>query len=693
MKSPFSKESQYEPEVKRNAFDLSHQNNLTMKMGLLYPCLCQEVLPGDTFEIDTAFGIRMLPLLFPIQTKIRVDLHYFYVRNRYLWSDWQNFITSNDSAQYRFPTLLPPSDMPLGTGSLCDYLGLPTRRYITHSKNTSVIASRAAIPTDPTIYQNAEDYDPNRPFFGYRDTYSVPANDETTLTIYPGKSFSKAVEPLILSPSEEFSVLVQNIIFNSGVTSGVRPVVASFTDDHYNSVIGLSSPRVSVNVQQRSATFSFKNFSDAPIKLDFQNLYFLMFSLTNSTFTEDDQTQITLTFQTTRYEESEAGMESLMKEIPISALPFRAYEAIYNSFYRDQRNNPLTDNQGTPTPNTYVTTQGGGADQTNYHLFKRNWEQDCFTTALPTPQQGPAPIVGVSALGTASVASSDGKIYKVKLATDGSDNIVNFEDSAELPADVRQSLVGVATSGFTINDFRSVNSLQRWLESNFRQGIKYRDQIKSHFGVDVKFDELDMPEFLGGVSQYINIDQINQTAETSTSPLGAYAGQGSAIGSQKSTIKRYFDEHGFVMGIISITPTPVYSQQLPKFFTKTGNLDYYFPEFGHIGFQPVPLRELCPHQLDDTNSVLGYQRPFYDYLQALDSVHGLFRTDYKDFVLQRVFMTAPTLTPEFLTVDESQLNDVFAVDAASNADRFLGQVHFKITANRPIPRFGVPKLE
>lgn len=693
MKSPFSKESQYEPQVKRNAFDLSHQNNLTMKMGLLYPCLCQEVLPGDTFEIDTAFGIRMLPLLFPIQTKIRVDLHYFYVRNRYLWSDWQNFITSNDSAQYRFPTLLPPSDMPLGTGSLCDYLGLPTRRYITNAKNTTVIASRDAIPTDIKIYQNSRNYDANRPFFGYRDTYSTVVNNEALLAIYPCKSFSKQVDPLTLNPGEEFSVLAKNIIFESSVTSGSRPVVASFTDDHYNSLIGLSSPRVTVNVSQRSATFSFRNYSDGPIKLDFKHLYFLMFSAVTPTFTEDDQTQINLTFETTRYDESEAGMDQMMKKIPISALPFRAYEAIYNSFYRDQRNNPLTDNQGTPTPNTYVTTQNGGSDQTNYHLFKRNWEQDCFSTALPTPQQGPAPIVGVSALGTASVASSDGKIYKVKLATDGSDNIVNFEDNSALPADVRQSLVGVATSGFTINDFRSVNSLQRWLESNFRQGIKYRDQIKSHFGVDVKFDELDMPEFLGGVSQYINIDQINQTTETSTSPLGAYAGQGSAIGKQKSTIKRYFDEHGFVMGIISITPTPVYSQQLPKLFTKTGNLDYYFPEFGHIGFQPVPLRELCPHQLDDTNSVLGYQRPFYDYLQSLDSVHGLFRTDYKDFVLQRVFMTPPTLSPEFLTVDESQLNDVFAVDAASNADRFLGQVHFKITANRPIPRFGVPKLE
>lgn len=696
MKSPFSKESQYEPQVKRNAFDLSHQNNLTMKMGVLYPCLCQEVIPGDTFEIDTAFGIRMLPLLFPIQTKIRVDLHYFYVRNRYLWSDWQNFITSNESAQYRFPTLDPPFDMPVGTGSLCDYLGLPTRQYTSVASNSEVQVSLEAKPKDVTIYQNTKQYDLHRPLFGYRDLNSEVVDSQTRLFIANCATFSKKVEPLTLQPNESFSVYVNDLKLSSAALSGQRPLFASFTDDHYNSIIGLSSSNKIKAADSKTVTFSFDNVSDSAITLNFANLYFLIYTAADGTFPADPRDQQTFfTIETMRYSESEAGMDFFFKSYPISALPFRAYEAIYNSFYRDQRNNPLIDQGGSPIPNTYITTNAGGKDKTNYHLFKRNWEQDCFTTALPTPQQGPAPIVGVSALGTASVASSDGKIYKVKLATDGSDNIVNFEDSSELPADVRQSLVGVASSGFTINDFRSVNSLQRWLEANFRQGIKYRDQIKSHFGVDVKFDELDMPEFLGGVSQYINIDQINQTTETATSPLGAYAGQGSAIGSQKSTIKRYFDEHGFVIGIISITPTPVYSQQLPKFFTKTGNLDYYFPEFGHIGFQPVPLRELCPHQLShsELTAILGYQRPFYDYLQALDSVHGLFRTDFKDFVLQRTFMSKPTLTPEFLTVDESQLNDVFAVDAASNADRFLGQVHFKITAQRPIPRFGVPKLE
>lgn len=691
MLSAFSKEKQKVPEVKRNAFDLSHQNNLTMQMGYLYPCLCQEVIPGDTFEIDTAFGIRMMPLLFPIQTKVRVDLHFFYVRNRYLWEDWQNFITSADSSLYNFPTLTPPSDMPIGTGSLCDYLGLPTRQFSGLSSTKGLNLSREVPPLDIEIYANTEAFNLNRPLFGYLDRSSVLTSVNDLYSI-PFNSDSYSDFELKLNPNEAFEVHVDDVL----TKATNQPVFASLTDDHYISINGLSA--YFAQLQSGSATFTFKNISGKPLTLNLKQLRLVMCYKNGQGFQPFDRNQQNVTTITyTTYQESEASIADLSKKVPISSLPFRAYECIYNSFYRDQRNNPLTSlEDGTPIPNTYITNKGGGADSTNYHLYRRNWEQDCFTTALPTPQQGPAPIVGVSALGTASVMSSDGKVYKVKLHTgnDG-DTIVNFEDNSELPQDVRESLVAASTQGFTINDFRSVNSLQRWLETNFRHGIKYRDQIRSHFGVDIKFDELDMPEFLGGVSQFINIDQINQTTETSTSPLGAFAGQGSAIGNQKHTIKRYFDEHGFVMGIISISPTPVYSQQLPKLFTKTGNLDYFFPEFGHIGFQPVPLREICPFQLQDSQlkNVLGYQRPWYDYLQALDSAHGLFRTDFKDFLLQRVFLSPPSLNPDFLTVDESQLNDVFAVDAASNADRFLGQVHFKITAQRPIPRYGVPKLE
>ena len=82
------------------------------------------------------------------------------------------------------------------------------------------------------------------------------------------------------------------------------------------------------------------------------------------------------------------------KGVNISALPFRAYESIYNAFYRDQRNNPYMIN-GVPEYNKWIPTTDGGMENHVYSLHYANWEQDFLTTAVQSPQQGIAPLVGI----------------------------------------------------------------------------------------------------------------------------------------------------------------------------------------------------------------------------------------------------------------------------------------------------------
>lgn len=689
FKNPFSKENQPAKQIKRNAFDLSHQNNLTMQMGVLYPCLCQEVIPGDTFKIDTAFGIRMLPLLFPIQTKIRVDLHYFYVRNRNLWDDWQNFITSSNS-NYQFPIIRPRQNLNFGTGSLYDYLGCPTR-FFSPKSNTFEFTAEAREYIGQIVYVNSD-----------QDMFSAGYINETSQKVTINNSGNTQILGLgNTTPNNKLLKLAPMSTFNMEVitnltSSGHADVRATLTDDHYNSLPNLSFSDLSYTGDTPSnMTFTFKNNSSTELVIDLSQTKLVLYISGGSVSFDNDRGQSNIAIETHTYQENEYLWNDV-SNIKLSALPFRAYESIYNSFYRDQRNNPFKVN-GVVTPNKYLPTTKGGQDNENYVLRRRNWEQDAFTTCLPQPQQGPAPVIGMSATGMATIQDADGKLYQVKLITDSTgDRIVNFETNQDVPSSIKQSALNLVNNGFTINDFRNANSLQRWLECNYRNGLKYKDQIASHFGVNIQYATLDMPEFLGGVSQFINVDQINQMSETQENPLGSYAGQGSCIGKQSHTINKYCDEHGFIMGIISINPVPVYSQNLPKHFLKTGQLDYFFPEFGHIGYQPITYNEVCPLQanLDGSgNQVLGYQRPWYEYLQAFDEIHGLFRTDFKDFVLQRQFKELPALNPEFLTISESQLNDVFAVQSGDNADRFLGQIHFNIIAKRPIPRYGIPKLE
>ena len=77
------------------------------------------------------------------------------------------------------------------------------------------------------------------------------------------------------------------------------------------------------------------------------------------------------------------------------AYRFRAYESVYNAYYRDIRNNPFVVN-GRPVYNKWLPNMKGGADTVLYELHQCNWERDFLTTAVPNPQQGAnAPLVGL----------------------------------------------------------------------------------------------------------------------------------------------------------------------------------------------------------------------------------------------------------------------------------------------------------
>lgn len=709
----FSKNHAPDPNVKRNTFDLSFQNNLTMRMGTLYPCFCKEVLPGDTFKIDTAFGLRFMPLVFPIQTKLRADVHYFYVRNRNLWKEWPNFIGDN-SNNGSLPRLSPQrAKEQCTTGSLGDYLGLPST--LVGADSHSFSNSLLSFVDDSYTIHLLEGFDnPNALSVvmapGSHDKYVDVVNERPSAPKKPIDSWMASMVAEFgtdesLSVGDTIDFVFADMANLYGVFKPESLVTWLQPCDQSGSLIygpalfskGEFISKVEMSAGSGIYLYTYRYKVLAP--LDVKKVYgFRAFVFNPLPLEGSFPFNMSMSYSyVSRYFVKDFGSIDNTDDVPfeVNALPFRAYESIYNAFYRDQRNNPYVVD-GENRPNEYLPSVDGGEDAHEYKLRQRNWEQDFLTSALPSPQMGAAPLVGMTSSGVASFQSEDGTIYKVKMqVADDGDTITSAEYSNNLPNDVARSIVNIASSGLSINDFRAVNSLQRWLEANFRKGLKYKDQLAAHFGVDASYSVLDMPEFIGGCSQSVDVQQINQTSETtSDNPLGSYAGQAYAVGGSSNTIQHYCDEHGYIIGIISVVPVPCYSQLLPKHFTKFDTLDYYFPEFGHIGLQPVPYREVCPLQASKSgislSSTFGYQRAWYDYLASTDEVHGDFRLSLRDFVLSRVFKALPSLTPDFLTVDEDDMNNVFAVD---EGDHILGQVHFKVHAKRPIPRYGIPRLE
>lgn len=789
-KNIFSQMKEYVKQPKRNTFDLSFQNNLTMEFGKLYPVFVKDVIPGDSFRITPSFGLRFMPTAFPVQTRMQANLHFFYVRNRNLWKDWPDFIGRTKQG-LTMPYLANPSQV-AKTRAIGDYMGLPTTlvgnygvdpvfawsdliQVYDHTWSSGTSAPGNGVYVNNIVFEKRltnEVVGHLRNIATNNFIHEISsANQESDFSVAGGHAGDYRFGVITPAITEAPSPLQTGIQLSTAALSNLnftvcfwrkRPTSAGgryefcarITNPHgsYNQTTGLLTLNFdsAENIQawnQNGADYPsgvwsdvlealrvysedadsepYLNYKVSVMMTDEQDTspsgYFFNAPMSNRVAAIGGTPDITLatsfrTFKTWTFAVEPLPVREVSDEpdelnvykgssMRISALPFRAYESIYNAFYRNQQNDPFTIN-GVPEYNKFIPTNEGGADNSDYALRYRNWELDYLTSAVQSPQQGIAPLVGVTASGEFTFQNEDGSTFTAQ-ATVGEDgdsitgiqiqsDADNTTPDGAVQTGTLRAMREIITNGISISDFRNVNALQRWLEVNMRRGFRYKDQLMSHFGVNAEYKELDMPEFIGGMSEPILTNQVTQTSEGSEeNPLGSYAGQASVMAESKHAITHYCDEHGYIIGILSISPVPNYSQLLPKHFIKHDTLDFFFPEFGHIGMQPLTYEEVCPIQSfaagDSITDVFGYQRAWYDYIQSTDEVHGLMRTELRNFLVNRQFDSRPELGAEFLHVNPNDVNDIFTVTDVT--DKIMGAIWFEVQAKRPIPKFGIPRLE
>nr|DAX07558.1 MAG TPA: Major capsid protein [Microviridae sp.] len=748
MANIFRKKDAYIDRVNRSTFDLSFVNNLTIKFGAITPVCLLPASFGDSFQINARFNLQLLPTAFPIQTQLYARLHFVYVRTRTLWKDWMSFFGGDE-------TVTPPymqvsgdnaSGTPyfnmsdLQTGTLADYLGIPTT--ITGSYGSEIRGLRR------TPFYTANRVSP----FGNLIFTHLGNVNATTGTI--DKIIEKQGSP-ISSILVDAAPAVPNyygckttinaVQYDfSGVQSTDKPIIRV-------SLVGFPELKDLVSTGRLGCIFSVDGstatscakINNSALKGDYIELpfnagsnvssftFYLLIEYTSSRETVSDNLTVSYVTSSNTYwygilEKFLDLFNNLMvsavmsssewtrpqKEncpfytedwkklppIPLSALPFRAYEAYYNAFGRDIRNNPFIVD-GKPEYNRYVPSVEGGGDIYPYRLHYANWEPDAYTTALQSPQAGIAPLVGITSLGEATFRDESGVEYHAQLETaDDGDTVTGFQvKSSNAPADVIRNLIGLATSGVSISDIRNVNSLQRFLEIRIRQSPRYKNLVKGLFDVNLDYDELMMPEFLGGISDTIPVYKVTQTSPTEGNPLGSFAGQGSLQSGMRHVIRKYCPEDGYILGVMSVVPAANYSQLLAPHFTRMNLLDWHFPQFNNISYQPMLYKHLCPYQAyavnpANVNNVFGYQRAYWDLISSFDEVHGEFRGSMRNFLINRVFDKAPELSQDFLLVNPDHVNDVFAM-TSENGDKILGSIAFDIVKKTTIPRNSIPHIE
>jgi len=378
--------------------------------------------------------------------------------------------------------------------------------------------------------------------------------------------------------------------------------------------------------------------------------------------------------------------------VVFSALPLRAYNLIYNEWFRDQNLCPEVEH-------FTGSTGQDGEDITNYELLKRGKRHDYFTSALPWEQKGEA--VTIPTLTSAPVVS-DGEALRFKTSQSGYLGLISAANQPDVnfaTNPTNTSLIEFDNAGLkvdlssataaTINDLRVAFQLQKMLERDARGGTRYTEVIHAHFGVTSPDARLQRPEYLGGGRTRVNINPVQQTSESATSPQGNLAAYGTASLMNHGFTKS-FTEHCTLIGLVNIRADLTYQEGLDRMWIRRGRYDFFWPAFQHVGEQAVWADEIYASSSNDAEPVFGYQERYAEYRYKPSKITGKFRSNAPDSLdvwhLSQDFATTPKLNQDFIEEDVP-LDRVIAVPSEPH---FLFDGYFKLRCARPMPLYGVP---
>lgn len=381
----------------------------------------------------------------------------------------------------------------------------------------------------------------------------------------------------------------------------------------------------------------------------------------------------------------------------VSALQIIAYWKIFDDYFRDQNLSPslFDENEVHHIPTTsgeFINLDEGVQGWQLARVANKAWDKDLFTSALPFAQRGNSVAIPVGSGEVFYNPEDTDKYYSVRANMDQKTgdttlhtNGASFDDPAFGTLVSRPTNVNT----FNINDLREASAIQRFLEFNAIGGSRYKEQVAMHFGGRVADYRLNRPEFICGMKTPVLSSQVLQQSQTSgNSVLGTQGGNLVASGVVKP--RRYsFEEHGLVIGLMSITPRSVYSQGVSRFALKSDKFDFFFPYFENLGEQEIYNAEIYSQGNSIDMNSFGYGPRFYEYKHRENEAHGDFVKSLSYWIPQRRFSSLPGLNQDFISVDpakEQSLNNIFAVTDDAQ-DQFYCVIQNIAKFNRPMSKY------
>lgn len=394
------------------------------------------------------------------------------------------------------------------------------------------------------------------------------------------------------------------------------------------------------------------------------------------------------------------GSDNLLTgNISINALPLRAYNLIYDDWYRDEQR----------VDYSYYNNGDEATTADKYVLLKRGKRFDYFTSTLLEPQLGdPVDIpLGTTApvIGNGYSMGLEYKDIQDKNSNLAYNNSYLFLSNGLTPVQGVGVSQDVTKSGLiadlsnataaTIASLRQAFQMQAYQEIQARGGSRYVEFVYNQFGV-IQPDILSRPEYLGGMHQRLSVQPIVQNSSTdANSPQGNLTGIVYGANSEHG-FTRSFTEHGYILGIMNIYSDLTYFQGLERHWSWNTVLDIPLPIFANLTDEAIYNKQIVTTGTESDEGIFGYGERYSYAKYANNTLTGLVRPNAPltigQWSLAEQFKAVPKNTSDFILSNTpiSRVEAVNQPDGSNNAHAFIVNQKFEGNVVRCLPAYSDP---